>query len=158
MRLGLALVLTSLVLAACAETPRCIERGTPPRTTIEIQCNAGKVAVCSNTSERLYQGADDPSPGALRPVPAESDADGVCDPGVNNCRTRPLCGGAGQAVTCGDGTSPICVRGEVTEITAPPPPVDSGPPEEDAGSDAGSDVDAGDVDAGDFDAGDFDAG
>src|SRR5688500_16096215 len=105
MRLTRLVFVMPLVLAACAETPRCVERGTPPRTTIEIECNAGKVPVCGNDTAALYQTADDPSPGALRPVPPDSVEDGACDESLgSNCRTRPVCGAAGEAVTCADGT------------------------------------------------------
>jgi hypothetical protein len=155
MRLGPASFVTLIfLLAACAETPRCVERGVAPRTTVEIECNAGKVAVCGTDSVALYQGADDPTPGALRPVPPEDVASGSCDGLSANCRTRPICGAAGEGATCADGTSPVCVRGVVTEIMTVTPRPDAGTPTED---DAGT-PDAGDIDAGDIDAGDFDAG
>jgi hypothetical protein len=150
MRLDRALFLFALpvLLIACSETPRCVERGTPPRTSIVIECNAGKVPVCGNDPADLY---DDH--GALRPVPAASVADGLCPAGATNCRTRPVCQQETMSAVCNDGLGVTCVLGAIDEI-APPRP-DSGPAPQDAGSDAGTlEEDAGSED----DAGSADAG
>lgn len=171
------IVWSCLVLAACNEGPRCALRGTPPRETVQIECNAGKVPICGMDTIANYQGPDDPSPGALAPVPTSEDgrcpeatlqecfvgdldnppipcetagencdSDRRCRP---NCRTRPICGEAGQGPTCADGTSPVCVLGVVEEIEPPRPMVDAGMP-----IDAGMTMtDAGMADAGMTDAG-----
>lgn len=144
MRLSrLSLVLAPfLLLVACSETPRCVDRGTPDRPRIVIECNAGKVPVCGNDPDLLYG-----SSGALLPVPTEAEsASGSCDGLSGPCRTRPVCSEAGADVTCADGQAPVCVLGEVDNRTAPrpdsgtPPTPDSGTPEEDAGTDGGTDA------------------
>ncbi len=55
MRLWWRVTLASapFVLLACAETPRCVERGTPTRPRVEIECNAGKVPVCGNDPDAI---------------------------------------------------------------------------------------------------------
>lgn len=141
-------VVFGLVLAACAETPRCVERGTPPQ--LQIECNPGKVPVCGSDPMALYD-----ENGRLRPVPHSSVADGLCPAGEENCRTRPICQQDTRTVVCNDGTSPTCVLGAIDELDPPPQPMpDSGAPDRDAGGseDAGSDDDAGpDDDAGSTD-------
>lgn len=150
MRLSTLLFALPLVLTACAETPRCVDRGTPERPRIEIECNAGKVPVCGDDPEALYN-----DQGGLRPVPDTSVADGICPDGIANCRTRPVCQQEKMKVVCNDGTSPVCVLGAINEIRPPRPMVDAG-----GGEDAGGETpDAGDLeDAGVTDAGGEDAG
>ncbi len=150
---GLFLFALPVLLIACSETPRCVERGAPPRTSIVIECNSGKVPVCGNDPSVLYDEG-----GALRPVPAASVADGLCPAGATNCRTRPVCQQDTMTAVCNDGLGVTCVLGTVDEIAPPrpdsgPAPQDAGsdagtPDEEDAGTDAGSDGDAS-TDAGD---------
>lgn len=139
------------LLAACSETPRCVERGTPPALVAE--CNPGKVAVCGNDPELLYD-----EDGALRPVPPASVADGLCPEGADNCRTRPVCQQDTRAAVCNDGLGVTCVLGRVETLNPPRPTPDAGPTQPmDAGSDAGGDEDAGSVEDAGTDAGGADA-
>jgi hypothetical protein len=132
-----------VLLAACSETPRCVDRGTPERPRVVVECNAGKVAVCGNDPDLIYD-----TSGALLPVPPDSVTNGSCDGFTGPCRPRPVCGSAGAAPTCATGEGAVCTLGAVRTATPPrpdsgppPPPPDSGPPPpEDAGpGDAGSD-------------------
>jgi hypothetical protein len=173
------LLLASLVLAACNEGPRCELRGAGRGDCdddsdcpegfgcgeelecqpVVIECNAGKVPVCGMEQNEIYQGPEDPSPGALRPVPSSDD--GTCDGFGDNCRTRPLCDSASASPTCADGRSPVCVRGAIEILEPETPTPDAGMMTmPDAGMvDAGmTAADAGMTDAGMTDAGMIDAG
>src|SRR5690606_22263488 len=97
------------LLVACAETPRCVERGAS--ATLTVECSAGKVPVCGDDPEKLYD-----EHGALRPVPAASVADGLCPDGARNCRTRPVCQQDTGEVVCNDGQAPLCKLGQVKEL------------------------------------------
>ncbi len=160
MRLVRVLLVSAFVLAsACAETPRCVDRGSAGRPSIVVECNAGKVAVCSTATydPATGEGSYDPNTGALVKVPATVGGTQLgCDaypnyPGTTFCRPAPSCPGAGQAAVCPGGAQPVCVVGRQEALMAPTTATpdagmpDGGTPEEDAGSpDAGtSDTDAG---------------
>ncbi len=139
------LALASLLLGtACAETPRCVERN----GQIQLECNAGKTAVCGTRiySAERASGTYDPNTGGLVRVPPV--VDGVrlsCGdfPGFPRtpCRELPSCEGEGSTPTCPGEDGPLCVLGMEETLLAPVvvPPPDAGPA--DAGVDAG--VDAG---------------
>ncbi len=165
-------VLVPMLASACAETPRCVDHGTPMRPRVVVECNAGKVAVCSTAvyDPTTGEGSYDPDTGGLvRVPPVVSGTQLGCDaypgyPGTTYCRPLPTCGGAGQAVTCPSGAQPVCVLGEVTTLTAPTTPTpDAGMPDagtmDDGGAmnDGGAMDDGGAVDASLDDAGASDA-
>lgn len=158
-------MLVPMLVGACAETPRCVERGTPPRTVTVVECNAGKVAVCSTATydPETGEGTYDPDTGALVKVPATvSGAQLTCDdypnfpgtaPGSVRCRPSPSCPGAGQPAVCPNGAQPVCVLGREEALSRPA--VDAG-----TSPDAGMHDDAGTgpTDAGSEDGGQADAG
>ncbi|MBX3272253.1 MAG: hypothetical protein KF729_18455 [Sandaracinaceae bacterium] len=130
------LLLLSLLAAGCAEQAQCVERRVGGRDQVVVECSTGKVAMCGDRPELLY----DENTGALLPTPAitESNPTGSCDGISGPCRPRPVCGAAGQAPMCANGETAICRLGRVQEITpgrdaGPPPELDAGPMEEDAG-------------------------
>ena len=146
---------TLLLAFACAEQPRCVERGTVARPRVDVECSADKVPVCGDDPATIYNSGT----GALLPVPPDSVASGSCEGIDGNCRPRPTCASAGATVACATGETAYCRLGRVRTVMTVTPTPDSGPPPDDAGSDEDAgDVDAGDVDAGDVDAGDVDAG
>lgn len=97
--------------AACAETPRCKERGDPPQLVPE--CNAKKAAVCGDREEELY----DPLTGALLPLSPRED--GSCDGVIEPCRPRPLCRTVDEPPSCPGGRDPLCLLGEALVGEAP---------------------------------------
>lgn len=168
MRLSrVVLVLVPLLASACAETPRCVDRGTADRPRVVVECNAGKVAVCSTASydPATGEGTYDPNTGGLVRVPATVSGTQLgCDaypdfPGMTFFRPAPTCPAAGQAVVCPNGAQPVCVLGSQEALAAPMTPTpDAGMPDAGSGEDAGA-PDAGSLeDAGAEDAGALDAG
>ncbi|MEZ4338859.1 MAG: hypothetical protein R3B82_19755, partial [Sandaracinaceae bacterium] len=144
----------------CAEQAVCAEGRVRGRDTVVVQCSTGKVPVCGDNPDLLY----DTNSGALLPTPALPDITdpairasftGSCDGVSGPCRPRPACpGAAGDAPICANGETALCLLGRVDEIMAAR---DSGaPPPEDAGG--GDDAGPDDAGPGDTDAGDTDAG
>jgi len=157
-----------LVLSACAEEAQCVDRTVRGNETVVVQCSTGKVPVCGDEPEILYNMES----GALLPVTETPDLSdpamraaytGSCDGVVGPCRPRPVCrGSSDESPTCANGETAFCLLGRVDEIMTmmpPPPPEDGGPGETDAGpgeTDAGpgeTDAGPGETDAGPGDAG-----
>ncbi|MGE0786230.1 MAG: hypothetical protein AB7S26_11115 [Sandaracinaceae bacterium] len=150
-----------LALAAgCREEARCVERSVGGTPTPVVECSTGKVAVCGDVEEEVY----DPETGALLRVPSVAlSPDGSCPAGQSSCRPRPTCAAAGDKVACANGRTAYCVLGMVREIMAPRPMPDAGPRvdagmEDGGASDGGGDTDGGDTDGGGGDGGGADAG
>jgi len=166
MRLAHIACTAALVLVSfgCAEEAQCVEGRIRGNDTVVVQCSTGKVPVCGDEPELLYN----METGALLPVPPTPDltdpamraADtGSCDGVTGPCRPRPACrGDAEEAPFCANGETAFCLLGRIEEIMPmmpPPPPEDAGPGDDDAGP---GDDDAGPGDAGPEDAGPEDAG
>jgi hypothetical protein len=145
MRAWVLLLASPLLAAACAETPRCVDRGTPETPRVVVECNTGKVPVCGTEVYDVETGIGtyDPNSGGLVRVPGmEGSTQLSCSdypgyPGTVRCRPLPSCSGAGAAPACpANHGDPVCVVG-MTQALAPPtmtqPPADGGTSEEDGG-------------------------
>jgi len=112
MRLARLLLIAPFVfLWGCPEAPTCVDFDGDGEYAID--CSAGKVAICGDDPDALYN----QSSGALRPVD-ERSADGSCGDDVENCRPRPVCNSEGEVVCPGgeNGRSMVAYHKDTGEM------------------------------------------